>query len=183
MDLYRPLVPTNFMQRLGDRWDEREEGLEPAIVKSSLDIAAETQTVWDFVLAPESALLLNDEVVKAFRVPNTPKAQPGEQICVVTEDDGRLAVGIIETVALEPGVSLLCRWLTGPTEVMERTTLAPTGQGGTTITYQLAVRVELGTARKVRPLLERNVSQTLRRLRAAVESGVRFPEDQAPPSD
>lgn len=100
---------------------------------------------------------------------------------MVTEDDGRLSVGIIETVALEPRESLLCRWLTGLTEVMERTTLAPTGQGGTSITVELAMRVDLGTARKVRPLLESHVSQTLRRLRAAVESGVRFPEAEPPP--
>ena len=70
--MYRPFVATNFIQRLGDRWDEREEGLETAIVQSSLDIAAERQAVWDFVMAPESAPLLS-EVVKAFRVPNTPK--------------------------------------------------------------------------------------------------------------
>ncbi|WP_156465420.1 hypothetical protein [Knoellia sp. Soil729] len=174
-------MATNFMQRLGERWDEREEGLESAIVHSSLKIAAETQVVWDFVVAPESALLLGDQVVKAFRVPHTPTAQPGEQICVVTEDDGRLSVGIIETVALEPREFLLSRWLTGPTELLEKTTLTPTGQGGTTITLRLAMRVELGTARQVRPLLERHVSQTLRRLRAAVESGVKFPQEQPLP--
>lgn len=163
------------MQRLGDRWDEREEGLEPAIVQSSIDIASDSQSVWDFVMAPEAALLLADHVVKAFRVPNTPAGQPGEQICVVSDDDGRWQVGVLEVVSVEPRELLVSRWLTSPSELMEKTTLAASESGGTTLTVQLGMRVERGTSRRVRPLLETHLSQTLRRLRAAVESGARFP--------
>lgn len=169
------------MQRLGDRWDERYEGLELVIAQSSIEIDADAQAIWDFILAPESALLVIDGVVKTFRVPKTPIAQPGEQVCIVTEQQDRLHVDVKEIVALTPLESLVSRWRTGPRELVEKTTISADGHSRTSLTTQLAIRVELGSARQARPNLETHLDQMLRRLRAAVESGARLPKDDAPP--
>ena len=164
-----------MFQRLEQRWDRREEGLEPVIVLASIAISAPPQQVWNFVMAPEAAFLTGDGILNAFRVPGTPVGISGEQICIVSESSGRVSADIVEVVSAEPPNVLVVRSLTSPSEIVERTTLEPREGGGTSMTVQLAMRVGLGTSKKARPILQAHVEQSGRRIRSAIESGARLP--------
>lgn len=166
---------TSVFRRLEQRWDRREEGLESVLVETSITIAAPPQQVWDFVMAPEAAFLTADGVLKAFRVPGTPVGLPGEQICLVSEASGRVSAEIVEVVTAEPPNTLVSRWVTSPSEIVERTTFEPSEGGGTSLTIQLAMRVTLGTSKKARPVLQEHLEQSGRRIRSAIESGARLP--------
>jgi uncharacterized protein YndB with AHSA1/START domain len=167
------------LQRLEQRWDRRQEGLEPFVMAASIFIAASPQRVWDFLMAPETAFLTGDGIVNAFRVPGTPVGAVGEQVCVVSEVAGRVRADIIEVVSAEPPSTLVTRWLTSASEVVERATLHPGPGGGTSLTVQLAMRVALGTSKKMRPILQGHLEQSSRRIRSAVESGARLPSIDA----
>ena len=169
-----------MLQRLEQRWDRRDEGLEPVFVLSHVDIAASPKDVWDFLIAPESAFLTADGVRKAFRVPGTPARQPGEQTCIIRDDSESVSAEISELVAVEAPTTLVTRSVTSPYETVERMTLDPTDGGGTTLTIQLGMRVPLGTAKKVRPLLEEHLQSVSGRIRSAIESGAQLPRPQGP---
>ena len=169
------MVGTSVFQRLEKRWDRREEGLEPVIVQASITIAASPAKVWEFLMAPESALLVGDGILKAFRVPGTPVGVSGEQICIVSEASGRVSAEIAELVSVEPASALVARWVTSPNELVERTTLEPCADGRTSMTVQLAMRVAFGTSKKARPLLQAHLEQYDRRVRSAIESGAYLP--------
>lgn len=164
-----------MFRRLEQRWDRREEGLEPVLVQASITIGAPPQQVWDFVMAPEAAFLTGDGILKAFRVPGTPVGLPGEQISLVSEASGRVSADIVQVVSVEPVKALVARWLTSSSEIVERTTFEPSDNGSTALTIQLAMRVTLGTSKKARPLLQEHLEQSGRRIRSAIESGARLP--------
>ena len=126
-------------------------------------------------MAPEAAFLTGDGVLKAFRVPGTPVALPGEQICLMSEASGRVSADVVEVVSADPPNTLVARWVTSPSEIVERTTFAPSKGGGTSMTIQLAMRVTLGTSKKARPVLQELLEQSGRRIRSAIESGARLP--------
>lgn len=165
----------SFMLKLQTRWDRRQTGLEPLTLQSLVSIAAPSAEVWNFLMAPEAALVTGDGVVRSFRVPGTPIGEAGEQQCVVLEVDGRLTAHIAELVIAEPTVRIVARWLTMPNEVVASYLLADDKQGGTLLTGQLGLRVALGTSSKAAPELQAHLHRGLRRARAAIESGARFP--------
>lgn len=145
------------------------------MVHTSVTIAAPPQDVWDFITAPGSAFLTADGVRNSFRVPGTPVGLPGEQTCVVSEDSDCVSAEISEIVSLEPPKTLVARWVTSPSETVERMTLEEVANGWTSLTIQLAMRVTLGTSKKARPVLEQHLERVGGRIRAAIESGARLP--------
>lgn len=171
-------VGTPLMQRLEHRWDRREEGVEPVLVTSRVDIATPPQAVWDFLIAPESAFLTADGVRRAFRVPGTPASQPGEQTCIIREDSESVSAEITEIVAVEAPRTLVSRSVTSPYETVERMTLEATDDGRTKLTIQLGMSVPLGMARKVRPLLEEHLQRVSGRIRSAIDSGAQLPRPE-----
>jgi hypothetical protein len=117
------------MQRLSQRWDKRSSGVKPLTVESSIDIACSTQDLWDFLVAPESAVLTGEGVVKAFRVPGAPAGVAGDQHCVVSEIDGRLTVHMAEVVEANAPNRMVILWPTISTTVLSTSTLTPTHAG------------------------------------------------------
>ncbi len=167
------MVGTFVFSGLKKRGDRREEGLERVVVQASTTIAASPARV--FVMAPESALFVGDRILKAFRVPGTPVGVSGEQICIVSDASGRVSADIAEVVSVEPASALVTRWVTSPNELVERTTSEPCGDGRTSLTVQLALRMAFGTSKKARPLLQARLEQYARRMRSAIESAACLP--------
>jgi len=161
------------MQRLGQRWDQRSSGVEPLTVESSIDIACSTQDLWDFLVAPESAVLIGDGVVKAFRVPGAPAGVAGDQHCVVYEIDGRVTVHMAEVVEADAPNRMVIHWPTLSTTMLSVSTLTPT-HAGTTYTSRIGLQVANGTSSKVEPGVLKAVAEGNVRLKACVEAGTRF---------
>ena len=161
------------MERLDQRWDQRSSGVEPLTVESSIDIACSAQDLWDFLVAPESAVLTGQGVVKAFRVPGAPVGVAGDQQCVVSEIDGRVSVHMSEVVEADPPNRLVIRWPTISTTVLSTSTLTPT-HAGTTYTSRLGLQVARGTIGKVEPGVLKAIADSNLRLKACVEAGARF---------
>lgn len=168
----------SLYQRLERRWERRDEEAEHVAVQATIEVSASCTDVWDFLTAPECNLLLDDSVVKVFIVPGTQVDALGEQMCVVAEEGERLTVSIWETVAIEVGALLVTRLLTGPVEIVQRIVLSEEAKGKTVLTFQLGARLPFAAAKKARSELQANLNQVLRRIRAAIDSGVRFPSNR-----
>lgn len=163
------------MRTLESRYDRRQTGLEPLTLQSVVTISAARAETWRFLVAPEAAVLTEEGVVRSFHVPGTPPGGPGAQQCIVYEVGGRLTAHIAELVVAEPPSRIVSRWLTTPTELMGSYLLADGKQGETVLTCQLGLRVAVGSSKKVAPKLQAQLEASLRRVRTAIESGVRFP--------
>lgn len=170
------VLGVSFMQRLESRWDARQVGLESLTVSTSTSVRASRQAVWEFLTAVGSSMLIDPGVVKTFRVPDTPVDAVGAQHCTIMEIDGRWSAQISEIVAIEQASRIVSRWLTTPTETVTTWTLEPKG-AMTQLTYQIGLRIGLGTRKKLEPLIRKQADEALRRIRAAVQSGASFPTD------
>lgn len=142
-------------------------------VESSIDIACSTQDLWDFLVAPESAVLIVDGVVKAFRVPGAPVGVAGDQHCLVYEIDGRVTVHMAEVVEADAPNRMVIRWPTISTAMLSISTLTPT-HAGTTYTSRVGLQVAYGTRSKVEPGVLKAVAEGNVRPKACVEAGTRF---------
>jgi len=142
-------------------------------VESSIDIACSTQDLWDFLVAPERAVLIGDGVVKAFRVPGAPVGVAGDQHCLVYEIDGRVTVHMAEVVEADAPNRMVIRWPTISTAMLSISTLTPT-HAGTTYTSRVGLQVAYGTRSKVEPGVLKAVAEGNVRLKACVEAGTRF---------
>ena len=162
-----------FMQELDKRWDARQSGLEPLTLTASVLIDSKAAGVWAFLSNPRSALLTSPHVIKAFHVPGTPEDDVGEQQCFIMNVARRLCAYLSEVVAIDAPHRLVIRWPTMATDQISTLTLTPEGSR-TTVTYQLGMRVALGTRKKNEPVLRAGMEDELQRLRAGVESGARF---------
>lgn len=177
----RHSVPVPFMQKLETRWEQRHSGLEDLTVRESVVICRGIEDVWDFITTPESSLLTGKGVIKAFRVPGTP-CEPvnGEQHCLVFEEGARLVAHILETVAAERPYRRVTKWRTADFESLHVSTLELSAPGQTTLTHSIGLRVALGTATKVEPVLRAAMRESLGKTRTWVESGARFSSPPEP---
>jgi hypothetical protein len=172
------VMPVPFMQRLEQRWDQRTTGLEPLTVEATIEIARPPLEVWDFLLAPASAMLTGTGVVKTFRVPGTPVGAVGEQQCLVYDTGGSLTIHMAELIELEPLHKIVTRFPTMPTGMLNVSTLTPTDTG-TSYTDRLGFQIARGSSKKVRPDVLKAMNESNIRLKACVEAGTRFPGPEA----
>ncbi|MHB1371296.1 MAG: SRPBCC family protein [Pseudomonadaceae bacterium] len=162
------------MHRLEQRWDQRTTGLEPMAVQASIDIACPPQEVWDFLLTPESAVLIGTGVLKAFRVPGTPVGVAGDQHCIVSDIGGRLEIHMAEVVEAEAPHRIVTRWPTIQTGVFSISTLTPT-ETGTRYTDRFEMHVAKGAGKNAQPEALKAMTDSQLRLKACVEAGTHFP--------
>ena len=162
-----------FMQKLADRWDRRQSGLETVTVQERVFVSSRRDRVWAFLIAPESAMLTQDNVQRSFVVPGTPEGI-GEQQCVIYEHQESVSAHIFEIVEITAPSLVVVRCLTVPAALLTRHELAPDGTG-TTLTVTMGFRVEVGSRTKVLEEVSKDLRGELTRLKAAVESGVQLP--------
>lgn len=148
-------------------------------VESSIDIACSTQDLWDFLVAPESAVLIGEGVVKAFRVPGAPVGVAGDQHCVVYEIDDRVTVHLAEVIEADaPNRMVVGRRSpqrcspSRPSRPRTRARPTPAGWDFKWLT---------GTSRKVEPGVLKAVAEGNVRLRACVEAGTHFSKSRTAP--
>lgn len=88
--------------RWQQRWEARTTGTRRLSVVHEIKVRRHTPAqVWAFVRPAESAVLLAEDVVRAFTVPGTGPGV-GEQQCFVTVDDGREVHNLVTVVAEDP---------------------------------------------------------------------------------
>ena len=143
-------------------------------VEATTTIAASPEKVWDFLLAPESAFLCGDGVLKAFRVPGTPAASIGEQHCTVAEHGGQVFAHIVEVIELQTLKLVVTRTLTSPAGLVARYCLEEAPSGFTSLTYHFDGCAAFGTRKKAEPPILAHVETAVRRIKASVESGAIF---------
>jgi hypothetical protein len=109
-------------------------------VSTSSHIRASPAEVRAFIKPPETALLLDPTVVKAFRVPGTPEGV-GEMQGFITHRDGVEQVQLIEVVEENPERLAVVRQIAGNYPDARLTyRLIPDAQG-TILEYELALTV------------------------------------------
>lgn len=166
----------SFMGRIEKRWDARQTGLEPFTFEVSIEISSPAKALWSFILHAKSAQLVDPRVVNAFRVPETPAGELGEQQCMVIDDGGVLTAHIGEIVSIEAPRLVAVRWLTVPGRYI--TTHLIEGLGlRSRLTYHVQGQTATGTGKATQEQLRSHAAASLARVRAVVESGARFPSD------
>ncbi|MGG5259073.1 SRPBCC family protein [Phycicoccus avicenniae] len=158
-----------------------EGGYDPVVGEATVEVAASRQRVWDFVTAPESMFFVSDGVTKTFRVPGTPVGRPGEQICVVHDLGGIVSVQMVEVSSTNAPTMFAARWLTSEGGLVERTVLTALDGDRTALNLQLEMIVPHGEGQRIAPSLQQQTESSVRRIRAAIESGAHFrrPDDPA----
>lgn len=82
-------------------------------IAAGIDLAAEPREVWALIKPAETAMLLDPNVVKAFRVTGTPEGV-GEMQGYISHRDGREQVQLVEVVEEVPEQWALIRHVGGP---------------------------------------------------------------------
>lgn len=109
-------------------------------VAAAIDLTATPAEVWALIKPPETAMLLDPQVIKAFRVPGTPEGI-GEMQGYISHRDGREQVHLVEVVEEVPERWALIRIVGGTDEAARtgyRLTQIP---GGTRLEQLLSVTV------------------------------------------
>lgn len=150
----------------------RSTTFELLTVESSIEIACSPEDLWDFLIAPESAVLLGDGVVKAFRVPGAPVGTVGDQQCSMYEVDGKVTIHMSEVVEAEAPNRMVVRYATLPGNVLSISTLTPKS-AGTTYMSKIGLQVATGTSKDVKALAQKVLADSGVKLKACVESGFR----------
>ncbi|EWT06835.1 hypothetical protein N864_16430 [Intrasporangium chromatireducens Q5-1] len=173
----------SLMGRVEERWQQRQAGTEPLTVQARTTIAADREQVWQFLLAPQSAFLCSDGVLKAFHVPGTPIGSVGEQQCMVVEQQGQVLAHIVEVVELRPIELAVTRTVTSPSGMISRYVMEDAASGGTCLTYQFGAHMVLGSRKKAEPPIREHVDTAVRRIKSAIESGATFSDARKPSTD
>jgi hypothetical protein len=162
------------MGRVEERWQQRQTGTVPLTVQARTIIAAGRDQVWQFLIAPQSAFLCSDGVIKAFHVPGTPIGSVGEQHCMVVEQQGQVLAHIVEVLELRPYELAVTRTVTSPSGMISRYVLEDAPSGGTCLTYQFGAHMVLGSRKQAEPPIRVHVETAVRRIKSAIESGATF---------
>lgn len=176
----------NWVERLGRRWDSRREAaskVERHVFEASVVIAADVETVWEFVTEPASNSELEQGFVKTFPVPGTPTFGVGHQYCNVHEDEaGNQMVLLTETEEVERPRHLKRRILNSGTDLVRVLTLEKVDAGClyTARTETMAPTADVEIARH---LVEGKMRQTLMKVKQVIESGSYPGPAPTPPSD
>src|SRR4051794_35604857 len=96
-----------MFRRLEQRWERRRRGAAAVVIRITVSESASVlgrsaSEVWAFVRPAESAVLTEEDVVRAFTVPGTGPGV-GEQQCFIRSVGDREEVHIMTIVALEEG--------------------------------------------------------------------------------
>lgn len=140
-------------------------------IAATIDLAATPKEVWALIKPAETAMLLDPNVVKAFRVPGTPEGV-GEMQGYISHREGREHVHLIEVVEEVPEQWALIRNVGGPDEAARtgyRLTAIP---GGTRLEQLLSVTVPASQLRAVNQLRQQYSAASqafLERVRVLVE--------------
>lgn len=178
------MTTPGFLTRLEQRWDRRQvrwdgDGLEPCTIQTGVEIETSAEAVWEFVMSPDTGVLLDHTHIKSFPVPCTPEGV-GQQWCTLNRaEGGGLEVNVLEIVELEPPKRLVIKVLTAPVPFLKVVSITESTQGCRyTVSYGL--RVVAGTKRQVTAAVQKAVDEDAAKLKAILESGVRLvPAEQA----
>jgi hypothetical protein len=96
-----------MFKRLEQRWDQRWSSPEPTskriqVSESATVVGCSADGVWAFVHPAENAVLIEEDVVRAFTVPRTGPGV-GEKQCFVRSVIGHEEVCMTTVVAMEEG--------------------------------------------------------------------------------
>jgi len=166
----------SLMDKLGRRWEARQRGTEPIRVDTDVVISATRERVWSFVMHPDSARLLDPEVVNAFRVPGSPEMAVGEQHCTVLRHGAVLAAHITEVVGMDAPRSVSFRSLTVPGAFVASYLFEELGSK-TRLTYRVEGQVAAGAKAQAEESARTSAAHALNQMRAVVESGASLSSD------
>ncbi|HOS92596.1 MAG TPA: hypothetical protein PLQ54_04745 [Armatimonadota bacterium] len=157
------------MDRLAERWANRESGLEPIMHSQSILVRATAADVYAFLIDPESMRVIVADAANAFRVPGTPTGEIGEQVCVVIHHDTGHRVDLWETTDLIPEREIRQRLVSVDTPWEEHLTIEEYGPAAARLTDTHEGFVSLGRGAEVRAYLDSSVNASLDRIRVALE--------------
>ena len=165
------------MGHLEDRWDRRQDsyrdGREPFTAQGAVMIAAQPQTVWDFLHSPGTGVLLDHRFIKRFPVPGTPAEGVGHQYCTFSMgDQGALAVTVSEVVEYDPPRRYLRKIINADVPILEAHTIAEV-PGGCSYAVSFGLRIPSGTSRSVGLEIQRDLEEHAAKVKAFVESGAK----------
>jgi hypothetical protein len=166
----------SLMDKLGRRWEARQRGTEPIRVDTDVVIAATRERVWSFVMHPDSARLLDPEVVNTFRVPGSLEMAVGEQHCTVLRHGSMLAAHITEVVGIDAPRSVSFQSLTAPGGFVASYLFEELGSR-TRLTYRVEGQVAAGTKAQADGSARTSAAHALNQMRAVVESGASLSSD------
>jgi hypothetical protein len=110
-------------------------------VAETVEIARPPEVVMDFLRDPSSAVATGQFCTRAFRAPDTPVGEVGEQHVQISESDGLLVVDVEEVVEIDLPHRILTRNLTTPGDLRVAYLCEPWGEQGTRYTQQVSITV------------------------------------------
>lgn len=158
------------MDRLAERWAQRESGLERVTHTASIVIRATPAEVYAFLLDPESMRVTVANAVNSFRVPGTPVGAIGEQICIITRQGRGHGVALWETTDLIAEREIRQSLLNHGTPWREHLLIEEYGPAAVKLTDTHEGDIALGSREQVLAHLNSSVSASLDRIRVALES-------------
>lgn len=181
-----PMSRGNWLERLGRRWDSRQEAannVERHAFEASVVIAADVEAVWEFVTQPASNSDLEQGFVKTFPVPATPTFGVGHQYCNVHENQaGGQTVLLTEIEEVDRPRRLKRRVLNGRGDLVRILTLEKV-EAGCLYTVRTEVTVPTAGVELARHVVEGKMQQTLLKVKQVVESGSHSGPARRPPRD
>lgn len=160
--------------RWQQRWEARTTGAQRLSVVHEIEVRRHTPAqVWAFVRPAESAVLLAEDVVRAFIVPGTGPGV-GEQQCFVMVEDGREVHHVVTVVAEEPN---RFAEVTGHRQVDygTRYEVEPSALGAlytTTSWMDVSVEAPRKALQEVQRAMDKHAAKHVQRVKTLLESGL-----------